>query len=70
MFRLQVFFSGRSPLLRWNLPLLHKWLYTNGALLQYNCNVTEHCTALHGMLGTAGICHHLACLLPAVSFTA
>jgi hypothetical protein len=28
--RRQVFFSMRSPLFRWKLPLLHKWLYVNG----------------------------------------
>jgi hypothetical protein len=27
---LQVFFSSRNPMIRWRLPLLHKWLYNNG----------------------------------------
>lgn len=35
---LQVFFSSRSPLFRWKLPLLHKLLYTNGTW-SYFCTV-------------------------------
>lgn len=42
---MQVFFSGRSPLLRWKLPLLHKLLYTNGTW-SYFCTVVTTWTFL------------------------
>ncbi|KAI8463876.1 MAG: nucleotide-diphospho-sugar transferase [Monoraphidium minutum] len=42
---MQVFFSGRNPLVRWKLPLLHKWLYTNGTW-SYFCTVATTWTFL------------------------
>jgi hypothetical protein len=41
----QVFFSGRNPLLRWKLPLLHKLLYNNGTW-SYFCTIITTWTFL------------------------
>lgn len=42
---LQVFFSGKNPLLRWKLPLLHKLLYNNGTW-SYFCTIITTWTFL------------------------
>ena len=41
----QVFFSSKNPLIRWRLPLLHKWLYNNGTY-SYFCTVITTWTFL------------------------
>ena len=40
-----MFFSTRNPLLRWKLPLLHKWLYNNGTW-SYFCTIVTTWTFL------------------------
>lgn len=42
---MQVFFSGKNPLLRWKLPLLHKLLYNNGTW-SYFCTIITTWTFL------------------------
>eukprot|EP00879_Flechtneria_rotunda_P011197 GHRR01011695.1.p1 GENE.GHRR01011695.1~~GHRR01011695.1.p1 ORF type:complete len:695 (+),score=198.24 GHRR01011695.1:342-2426(+) len=42
---MQIFFSGRNPLLRWKLPFVHKLLYSNGTW-SYFCTIITTWTFL------------------------